>query len=178
MKYESRDAITEISKRFVLENLPRIGKILQVICRKMTNGERITTIIGSKNVMKVWGFSFGYNGEGSRGLEWLAKNLNFIPERDIFSRSDLPTINLYSKDGFSNSTIERHYSYFGRMLICPIGKSIETPSHYITKANSRKWVHHYKLAILRRNYDVNVVIDKISGDWAVASDKILLSRVR
>jgi hypothetical protein len=178
MIVERDHGITEKSKSFVLENIPRIGKVLEVMCRKMTNGEHVTTIFGSKNVMQVWGFAYGYSGEGPRGLEWLAKNLDFVPERDIFSKSDLSTIDLYSKEGFSNSTIGRHYAYFGRMFVCPIGGTIEIPAHYITKAGSMICVNYNKLAILRRNYDVNVVVDRICGDCAVTSDKVSLFRVR
>lgn len=64
--------ITEESKKFVLRYLDKIGKTREIgIKWDKEKIEYITTIIGTTGRIIVDGFSIGYNGEGSNGLEWL-----------------------------------------------------------------------------------------------------------
>ena len=92
---ERNAGLTRGSKKFIAKHLPDIdGKAIGIMAHKPN---------GCHNCMNVWtviafpycalvvkGFSFGYTGEGSRGLEWavnLFRLFNKYPSQVIFEGS-------------------------------------------------------------------------------------------
>ena len=71
---QQRAGITELSKKFVEEHLPKIGTVSGASCRINSDGDSITSIRGSEGTIEVDGFSWGYAGEGPHGLLWLLKD--------------------------------------------------------------------------------------------------------
>ena len=71
---QPRAGITELSKKYVNEHLPEIGRILTVKIHVDENGDYITEIAGSEGTIIVDGFAWGYGGEGPHGLLWLLKD--------------------------------------------------------------------------------------------------------
>jgi hypothetical protein len=69
---QSKSGITEVSKKFVLKHIDDVVLTYKVSCVKTPN-ETLTTIHTRDKDIIVDGFSFGYVGEGSRGLEWLLR---------------------------------------------------------------------------------------------------------
>ncbi|MBA7624524.1 hypothetical protein ES703_31933 [subsurface metagenome] len=65
---QPRAGITELSKKFVEEHLPKIGAVSEVFCYINDRGDYITSISGSKGGIIVDGFSWGYAGEGPHGF--------------------------------------------------------------------------------------------------------------
>ena len=68
---QPRAGITELSKKFAEEHLPKIGTVSEVFCYINSDGDSITIIRGSEGTIIVDGFTWGYGGEGPHGLLWL-----------------------------------------------------------------------------------------------------------
>jgi len=70
--------VTNVSKQFVEENLHKIGKVIKVVLRNPFSDiwkHYGVEIVGTKGSLYVYGFSWGYGGEGCRGLLWLFQKL-------------------------------------------------------------------------------------------------------
>lgn len=67
--------ITELSKQYYLQHKADIGDIESISCHgKPKEAEYKVIITGSKSAIWVDGFSWGYMGEGPKGLRWLLEN--------------------------------------------------------------------------------------------------------
>jgi len=81
---ERYGGVTEHSKAYYLEHKDKIGDLLGMICIPKGDCEWLTYVIGGLGYIQMDGFSFGYHGEGRRGLEWLIKEVNgYDTENDI-----------------------------------------------------------------------------------------------
>lgn len=69
--YNSKDGITEISKKFVCSHLIKLGQIVRVDYSWNKDAcKYVTRIVGEQCIVVVHGFGIGYGGEGPRGLQW------------------------------------------------------------------------------------------------------------
>lgn len=68
---EQYGGITEHSKAYYEEHKEKIGDLLGVVIVKAGDCEWRTYVIGDLGYIQMDGFSFGYDGEGPRGLTWL-----------------------------------------------------------------------------------------------------------
>ena len=78
--------ITDQSKQFFLDHKEEIGHVEAVSCFGVpVDGEYNVIIEGVKGQIRVDGFSWGYMGEGPRGLRWLLEETQCgtIHNRDI-----------------------------------------------------------------------------------------------
>lgn len=76
--------VTEYSKEQFLKYRDELGEIIKVEIAKIDELEYTTRIHGTKAILILDGFSFGYGGEGPHGLIWLLKQCGL--------KYDLPTI--------------------------------------------------------------------------------------
>ena len=85
---EPTNGITQKSKEYVTQYLPKIGTVQSVeIHWDKENIDYTTTITGTTGTINVTGFSIGYGGEGPHGLAWLLETLK-VPvnaEKEIFA---------------------------------------------------------------------------------------------
>jgi len=65
---ECDHGITQRSTKFFNDHRHEVGDILAVSCVKTADCDWMTSVYGSKARLKMYGFSFGYCGEGVRGL--------------------------------------------------------------------------------------------------------------
>lgn len=106
---ERYGGVTEHSKAYFQEHKDEIGDLLGVVCLKTGDCEWRTYVIGYLGYIQMDGFSFGYYGEGSRGLEWLLEqvcgldvdgdvSLGFY----IYGEWDTPCIAVPTTEGLTN----------------------------------------------------------------------------
>lgn len=84
---EQYGGVTEHSKRYYEEHKDEVGELLGVVILKTGDCEWRTYVIGSLGYIQMDGFSFGYNGEGSRGLAWLIERVTGKRVEDAVSLS-------------------------------------------------------------------------------------------
>ena len=75
---------TEKSKKFVTQNILKLGSVTQVSMYVEQDKSVFNTwIYGTKGILVTDGFSIGYNGEGPHGFEWLLKllKIDYDPSR-------------------------------------------------------------------------------------------------
>lgn len=76
---------TEDSLKYFREHKDELGKVTSVSCIDTLFSEQerapgpfnVTVVIGTENVMLLSGLTFGYRGEGPRGLETLCREAGF-----------------------------------------------------------------------------------------------------
>lgn len=90
--YEDNDCYTNFSKKAFTQNRDLIGSPLRLLLLDTRNpGPKLTYVVDYQNRAMVFrGFSWGYGGEGPRGLKWLFSQIGFdvdmesLPETRLF----------------------------------------------------------------------------------------------
>ncbi len=83
--YEDKDCYTDFSKKAFLQNRELIGSPRRVLLLDTRSpGPQFTYVVDDHNrAMMFHGFSWGYGGEGPRGLKWLFSQIEFSVDMEV-----------------------------------------------------------------------------------------------
>ena len=85
MEYREEKAwgVTDLSRKFVMQHLPRVGKIVKIVCFVEDGAQWVSFVGEDGDKITVSGFTWGYSGTGPTGLYRMAEVLGFDLPRDI-----------------------------------------------------------------------------------------------